>query len=349
MGVLAYRRGRDRRYVGVVPGLEPVAAGGSDQGVSTQIRPFGASARAAVEFAPPKGMLPAEAGVLIDERADPLDVTATIVDLAVRKYLHITELERRTRFSKRDWQLDRLTAPAGDTLQAYEKALLDALFASGEQVKISKLKEHFAAQLAAVQGQLYARVVSQGWFDRRPDKTRSRWHGIATWTVLVGAGLTWLLAAKTHLGLLGLPVVLVGLVLGRLANKMPARTPKGSAALTRLLGFRTYLHTAEANQLRFEEKADVFARYLPFAIIFGETDRWAKAFHDLGADGAASAGATYWYTGPSGWDIGHLGDSMSGFATTTSGSLAATPHTSSSGGSGGFSGGGGGGGGGGSW
>ena len=37
----------------------------------------------------------------------------------------------------------------------------------------------------------------------------------------------------------------------------------------------------EAEQLRFEERADVFSRYLPYAVVFGETDRWAHAFAGL--------------------------------------------------------------------
>jgi len=38
----------------------------------------------AVEFGPPQNMRPAELGLILDESADPKDVTATIVDLAVR-------------------------------------------------------------------------------------------------------------------------------------------------------------------------------------------------------------------------------------------------------------------------
>ena len=44
----------------------------------------------------------------MDERADTLDVTATIVDLAVRGYLKITEVEKKWLFGSRDYTLDRL-------------------------------------------------------------------------------------------------------------------------------------------------------------------------------------------------------------------------------------------------
>ena len=134
---------------------------------------------------------------------------------------------------------------------------------------------------------------------------------------------------------------------------MPARTAKGSAELARILGFRQYIATAEANQLKFEEQADIFSRYLPYAVVFGLTDRWAHAFAGLASApaGSPSVAALAWYVGPYGWSFANFGDSMRSFSDTTVGAIAAT--AASSGGSGfgggGFSGGGFGGGGGGSW
>jgi hypothetical protein len=48
----------------------------------------------AVQYAPPDGMTPAEAGTLVDDDAAMRDITATIVDLAVRGYLVIEEKEK---------------------------------------------------------------------------------------------------------------------------------------------------------------------------------------------------------------------------------------------------------------
>src|SRR4029453_12748533 len=150
--------------------------------------------------------------------------------------------------------------------------------------------------------------------------------------------------------------VIAGLVLLFVAPRMPARTAKGTAALAQARGFREYLVTAEANQIRFEEGEDIFSRYLPFAIVFGVTERWAKVFQDLAASGAAVA-TPAWYVGSSYAQAGvfnylAFGSAMNTFSTETCGSIAAsTPSSSGSSGfgGGGFSGGGGGGGGGGSW
>jgi uncharacterized membrane protein YgcG len=346
--LLVSRSGRDRRFSGVTPGLEPAA--GVDA-VEVPAPLFG-DRSSGIEYTPPKDMPPAVMGVLLDERADPLDVTATIVDLAVRGYLTVEELPRKGLFGKRDWRLTRLKKPDG-ALEGYEQKLLISLFRTGEVVEVSDLKNDFHADLADIQDRLYQDVLNRGWFTRRPDQVRGRWHKIGVAAVVAGGLVTYGLARWTHLGLVGLACVVVGVALLAVHGRMPFRTGRGSAALARALGFRRYLATAEAEQLRQEEQAGVFARYLPFAVVLGETERWAKVFRDLGQVPEQSLN---WYSGPAGWSFHDFSSSMDAFATSTSGTLAATPASSGTsgfsgggGGGGGFSGGGGGGGGGGSW
>jgi hypothetical protein len=347
IGWFAWTRGRDRRWLGQVPGLDPAPGQPDDEGAA-EPRPLFTSPAGAVEFQPPEGVRPGQVGTLLDEQANPLDVTATIVDLAVRGYLRITELERAHWFASRDWQLDELKA-ADDGLLGYERTLLAALFRERTTVKVSELKRTFAADLRRVENMLYDDVVRLGWFRRRPDTTRKLWGGLGVVCVVLGAGLTYLLARYTHAGLVGVAAVLAAVVLVVVSRWMPARTARGSSALARTLGFRQYIRTAEAEQLRFEERADVFSRYLPYAVVFGETDRWARAFASLAAD-PRTATALYWYAGPPGWDFGSFGDSMASFSSTTATTLATTASRGGSGfGGGGSSGGGFGGGGGGSW
>ena len=86
-----------------------------------------------VEYLPPDGLLPAQMGLLLDERADTKDVTATIVDLAVRGYLTIEELDKSWLFGKKDWKLTKKKEPT--TLQPYERTILKALFEDGDVAK----------------------------------------------------------------------------------------------------------------------------------------------------------------------------------------------------------------------
>ena len=77
-------------------------------------KPLFAKETVVVEYTPPevgkekRPMRPAEIGLLLDERADTLDVTATIIDLAVRDYLRIEQVEGEGLFGKDDYILHRL-------------------------------------------------------------------------------------------------------------------------------------------------------------------------------------------------------------------------------------------------
>jgi uncharacterized protein (TIGR04222 family) len=338
---LVWRRGRDRRYRGSQVDQVMGNPTGEEQAV-----PVGeADASAPVEFAPPDDLLPGQMGTLIDEQANVLDVSATLVDLAVRGYLLIQEIPKEGWFGKPDWRLIRLERSDEDLL-TYERRLLNGLFRDGTEVTISELKNTFAARLEGVQESLYADAVQRGWFSERPDKVRNRWYGLGVLALIVAGGAAFVLAAFTHWGLLGLPLIAGAVLLLFAAKRMPARTAKGTALLRRVRGFRTVIETAETHMSRWAEKEMVFTRFLPFAIVFGCTDRWAKAFEALGVQPDTS-----WYISSHPFVFAQFAHSMEGFAVTTGGTIASTPSGSGSSGfsGGGFSGGGGGGGGGGSW
>ena len=336
------REGRDRRFLGSQIDQVMGSATGEDEAV-----PFGeGDAEAPVEFAPPENIRPGQIGTLIDERANVIDVTATIVDLAGRGFLLIQEIPDRGLFSKTDWNLIRLEK-AETELLAYEKQLLDGLFRDGNEVKVSELKTTFATRLHGVEESLYKDAMKQKWFRARPDQVRTRWAGRGALLAVAGGVVTFVLARWTHWGLVGIPVIAAGVALALMARRMPARAAKGTAMLRRIRGFRRVIATAETHMSRWAEEENVFTRYLPYAIVFGLTKKWAKAFEDLGIQPDTSG----WYVGPHAFTAATFADSIDGFAVTTGGTLASTPASSGSSGfgGGGSSGGGGGGGGGGSW
>jgi uncharacterized protein (TIGR04222 family) len=298
-----------------------------------------------VEFEPPDKLRPGQVGTLVDEVANPLDVTATIIDLAVRGYLRIEEIPKQGWFGKPDWRLVKLKGDDG--LRPYESRLHGGLFEDGDVVELSDLKRTFAERLKQVQDELYDDAVAAGWFSSRPDKVRTKWYVIA-FLVLVAAVIgTIVLAATTRLGLLGIPLIVgaIGLIVA--ARRMPRRTPQGWATLRRVNGFRRFIEESEKERARFAERANLFSDYLPYAVVFGCTEKWARAFAGLDAEVAAVTGA--WYVSSHPFTLGSFGSSMDSFAVTTSGTIVATAASSGGSGFSGGSGGGFGGGGGGSW
>jgi uncharacterized membrane protein len=151
-------------------------------------------------------------------------------------------------------------------------------------------------------------------------------------------------------GFVGVAAVVVGLVFVVGASRMPRRTAKGTAILRRVRGYRQVIDTADRYLARWAEQENVFPKTLPYAIVFGLTDKWAKAFASLAED-PATAPSMAWYVPVYAFSIDTFADAIDGFTVATSGTMTATPAGSGSSGfgGGGFSGGGGGGGGGGSW
>jgi len=276
-------------------------------------------------------------------------VTATIIDLAVRKYLVISETESGGvlgLFKSKDYVLERLDTPA-DALLPYESDLLDSLFETGSPVNLSDLKSEFHDDLAKVKERLVDDVTGElKLFPRSPEQTRTIYR--IAGGVITGVGVALIFALEAlGVAIIGIPVVVAGALLFLMAPMMPRRTASGREIYRRALGFRNYIERAETERQKFAEQANLFEEYLPYAIVFECLEKWAKAFESLGDQATQPS----WYRGTSPFVAAHFVSSVNEFSTSISSVMASTPGGSggSGFGGGGFSGGGGGGGGGGSW
>lgn len=340
---LWWTKGRDRRFTSVYY---------LDKSATQEIRPLFSDDTIVVEYLPPDGMRPGQMGVIVDEEADTLDVTATIIDLAVRGYIHITEVPKKGWFGDTDWKLNKLK-PVDDTLLGYESKLLSSLFTGrGDEVEMSDLKDKFADRLERVRDAMYSDAMNNKWFSRRPDSSKAQWAILGAALVIAGIVVSFAIGYVTGRALVGAGIIVAGLMLIVASPSMSRRTALGSEVFRRTIGFRLYIETAETRMQQFNEQENVFARYLPFAIVFGCVDKWAKAFE--GIAGAAEAATSGWYSSSRPFQVAAFTAGMSNFSSSVTSTISSSPSSSGSSGggsgfSGGSSGGGGGGGGGGSW
>ena len=305
-----------------------------------------------VRYEPPEGMRPAEMGTVLDEKADLADVTATILDLAVRGYLRIEEIETK-RFvflSETDYRLHRLHRDESG-LKPYEATLLSSLFrVGGDEVDISDLKDSFYQRLAVIQGSLYKQVTKEGWFPAPPDAVRARYVMIVVAVAVLGTGAAFLLS---NIPLL-IAMIASGIVGVLWSRAMPRRTKKGRRARQHIEGFREFVERVEVDRLERMgmHTVEQFEKLLPYAFVFGAADAWADAFADL------YVAPPDWYAGDHGGrfrsrhfidrvgrSLSSVGDAMSSQPRSSGGGSGSSGFGSG----GGFSGGGFGGGGGGSW
>jgi hypothetical protein len=308
-----------------------------------------------VQYEPPRGLTPAEAGTLLDNSADLRDVTATLVDLAVRGYLRFEERDDRQLFGLiggREYVLHRLDPPAAaDGLAPHEQRVFDGVFSGrGKVVELSDLRDEFYTSLPHIRASIFDRLLGRGFYHARPDHVRVRWMAGG---VFIGSTIAVAGAALAHRFLLTpVPFVVAGIavavILLAFGSVMPARTDAGARALEQVLGFEEFLRRVEAEHLKrvIIGHPELFDRYLPFAMAFGVERKWAKAFEGIYTEPPT------WYVGSSvtHFNVSRFSSSLADLSSTAGSTMTSSPRSSSgSGFSGGSSGGGGGGGGGGAF
>jgi uncharacterized membrane protein len=306
-----------------------------------------------VRYEPVDGASPAELGTLVDNTADMDDITATLVDLAVRGFIHIEEITEShlLGLSKSTDYIIRFVRDPSDRsgLKPHEQQYLEALRSLapiGEnEVKISELKNKFYGRLPRIRDAIYDRLVSSGYYLQRPDKVKTKWRIIAAFALWIGGALIGLSA---KFGIVAFaPAALIAAVIATIlilivfAQIMPARTTAGARAREATLGFKEFLGRVEEQRYKtMITSPEMFERYLPFAMAFGVADKWAKAFEDIYRE------PPQWYSGGAGsFNAMSFSHSISSMSSAAANNMSSSPSSSGSGG-GGSSGGGSGGGGG---
>ena len=254
-------------------------------------------------YEPPAKLTPGELGTLIDNRADMRDVTATLVDLAVRGYLLIEEKDDSHLFgliSSRNYVFSlRKPRSQWGGLRSHEQWLLASLFkgsgsselpaesGSGgpiESVTLSQLENRFYKDLPELRSRLFAQLVEHGCYVRRPDTVMTAYVvGGAVAGVALGVGGALLSAA---LGIQPAGAIIAGvltaLIIVGFGIFMPARTEHGTRVLEGALGFEEFLSRVEADRYdRVVKTPEMFEAFLPFAMALGVEKTWARAFEGI--------------------------------------------------------------------
>lgn len=198
----------------------------------------------AVRFEPPTGVLPEQVGMLTEASVTGPDIAAAIVALAVDGYLNLKPRQVPTgwrgRDSKTEW-LVTLLRPADDQLTPLRQELLRLLAALGRPATIAELKPHLAENMRELREHFSQEPQYQQWY---PHLRNGR---IPLDKCLSSPGAR-------------------------------QRSALGTALRYQSAGFKHFLAVADGSALRFQEGAGIFSRYLPWAIAYGVTDQWVRAF-----------------------------------------------------------------------
>ncbi len=309
------------------------------------------------QYEPPDQLTPGEAGTLVDNSADMRDITASIVDLAVRGYIVIEEHQRDRMLGlmhDKDYNfIVKKDRAEWSKLKAHEQALLEGLFVTGtvgESVSMSSLENHFYKNLPGIKSNIFSSLVTHGYYKRRPDSVRTSYiaTGLVVGFLLVFGGTK----IASNLGMAPLTFMIAGIVTGAIVCGfgwfMPAHTEQGARALEGVLGFEDFLVHVESERFnRMIKTPEMFEKFLPFAMALGVEKNWSKAFQGIMTQ------PPEWYRGSSygpGFYPMMFTNDLSSMSTRVSSVMTSAPRSSGGSGfgggsssGGGFGGGGGGG------
>ena len=245
------------------------------------------------------------AGTLVDEVADVQDAVATLVDLADRGVLVITdENNPQLAGSTHDIRIKLLRSPEAANLREYERLLLLALFGhearAEQEVLLSDVRDRFSSMIPAIQDALHRAVAEAGFFVADPEATRARYRQVG-WGLL-GAGMLLAVVGGLTLGwaigiawLPGVALAAIGFILSRIARAMPRRTPAGALEAARWRAFRAHLAQPDAPE-RGSRPED-----LAYAVAFGIDRTFLRRLESVGTPPPA------WYSPPAGGGFGTPG------------------------------------------
>jgi uncharacterized membrane protein YgcG len=243
------------------------------------------------QYEPPNQLTPGECGTLIDNSADMRDITASIVDLAVRGFMVIEEHDKTSMLGlKRDKDFNFILNKDRETwtaLKTHEQVLLNGIFTSGsvgEVVGMASLQNRFYKNLPDLKSGIFESLVSLGYYRRRPDSVRSFYIGVG---LVAGFLMAWGGGALgAAMGMPAQTFIVAGILTGGIICAfgwfMPAHTEQGTRAVEGILGFEDFLAHVESDRFnRMIKTPEMFEKFLPFAMALGVEKNWSKAFEGI--------------------------------------------------------------------
>jgi len=244
----------------------------------------------AVQYEPPDKLTPGECGTLVDNEAAMRDITATLVDLAVKGYMTIEQRDENhlLGLSHSKEYIFHLKKPPAEWTAArpHEQQMLSALFDNGAStdVKLSDLQNHFYTQLPGIRDSIFQALMGDNYYLHRPDTVRQGYigAGLAIGFLTVAGNVFLSRATGIASPAWIIAGVASGVVICAFGYFMSARTVTGQRALEKVLGFEDFLGRTQKDQIdRLEKTPDLFEKYLPYAMALHVEKKWVQAFSGI--------------------------------------------------------------------
>jgi hypothetical protein len=227
-------------------------------------------------FTSPDGVLPGQIGSVTSGAGRPSDIGATVLDLAVRNYLWLAEIQRDG--GEPDFQISR-RADLDDAVTPYERAVVDAVLPDGRQsILLSEMTGAPApVDLRRVSTELGRSIAGRGWI--------RHWRTAQTvgFSLLgIGTAATLVLYVAGVSPLFGVAAAILGAGIAAAALLLPPRTPRGSRLTAALGGLRLHLSNVDPATVDPAAAPVLFGRALPYAHAAGHLQSWLARWNYSG-------------------------------------------------------------------
>lgn len=287
------------------------------------------------EFEIPENLSPIQMGTLVYSGGFKNNfISATIINLAVKGFISVEEIKTKILLiSSKDFKFKKLKSDEEiSKLDKVESLIIKKLFEDKNEILLSSLKNNFYKAIPEIKKSVRDDLIEKDLIGKK---------GWSLRIVFLVMGLILLFTPLFFIfGACGVIILIFSFL-------MPKRTIKGAELNWRIKGFKLYMKTAEKYRQQFNEKENIFEKFLPYAMIFGMTKLWAKKIEEIYGKEYIDNYHPVWFIG-SGLVSFNL-DSFVSNIESISRNISSSTGNSSGFGGGGFSGGGGGGGGGGGW
>ena len=307
----------------------------------------------------PDKLKPAEIGLLSDKAAGNRELTATLVDIAIRGYIRIREIKPKSFWSGAQYEFEILKDLTG--LEKYELSVLSLVFVKTPLAKGSKAvlkrEANYAREgiLKTINEELKDRLEQKGYFlprkfwkkqQKAAGKIHPRTMTIITIVGTIGLFIGLIIYLNGNFRIAEM-LLYFGIAAMALFFMRPARYTKlGYEQWAKVKGFEQFMTVTEKDRMKFENAPEktpaLFNKLLPYAIALGVEKKWANQFADI----SLTAAQTGWYVGSTPYLNSTMlaNDLNSSFVSSMSSTMGTSGSSMSGGGGAGGAGGGGGGG-----
>ncbi len=297
-------------------------------------------------------MDPLETAGIVYGKITNKNLSAQIVDLAVKGYIIIKKVDGEYVFEK--------TKKDPADLNSYYKLLLDGIGNKSETDLVLSFYKTVDEILTTVSSSLSLRKYTiKPSFIIKSSRKNPSYIFLGVFLAINPGAFFWIFLGPQIGAIFSASCILISIMYSVTKPRLNKLSDKGLEAERKLLGLKLYISVAESDRIKFHNNPvktpELFEKLLPYAMVFGLEKKWASEFENIYTTPPS------WYVDSfaTGFTVGMLANSISDFSTSAASTIFTSPISSSgssfgssgfsSGSSSGSSGGGGGGGGGGSW